>query len=299
MTLIILTSIAWPLFWLYKHGSTLNSDSITHVQYALGRTPASPHHTRLLPAMLLRVAKRPSWGVFSSPGRAGIEMDDLSRHAITAFGVVCTQAALLVIGLKYGLAATFLLGASPLVRIHCCSILGQPDQLALLLAALALWLPAPWCYVATGVAGVTHERVPPIVAAITMDYVHLIGVAVWGVARLAIKAGSANEWDAVVLNHKFLSARSHVSKLGVYLMVAVVGVFWLGFRVEAGVVLAVLLAYGQMFIAVDRTKLYSWAVLALLPGTVESLGMLPIGWAALLAIGLLGVSHWAAERSGI
>jgi hypothetical protein len=303
--IIAALSVAWPAYWFYRYGYRFNTDGATYVMYAKGETPASPFHTRIIAAWIMRLIPwHKDWGVGSvRTPKGGIDvrmcMNPASEITLHSINIAFVSAALYLIGLKYGALAVLLVGASPWIRIMVNAIPCQADQPALFLMALALYLPAPWGYLPAVVSGLAHERVPPMLAAVTLDPWFLLGLLPWAAAKLIVKPGKPHDFDFGTLDHPIASARysQNSTKLAWHFLPILL--FWAGFRMEMSVILSLILAYGQCFIAVDKARLFSWAIFALLPGTLATLALMPAGIAALVVICCLCVMHWATEAGGL
>ena len=271
------------LLTLYRASDTVTEDGRFYLAAGVGTVPPRPYHLRwLLPRILgssLNAWRVVSWLslILTAPAMAWHLRAHGGAQALTGALIwaclplfrVCARCPVLVDApaVLVALVIATLAGGHPATAAGVAALSGTLSERAWLFAALWSWSPMP-------LAGA-------------------LGVALVAALR---RPGSIPSWARAWLTHPMREARRRHGPLlddpGALVLpwgacaVAVAGHWTLAAAITVGV------AYAQIFVANDMTRLYQWAAPSVLG---VALPMIP-PWARPLAVGVTWFNPWGRVR---
>jgi hypothetical protein len=272
-----IVSVFGTLLWAYKDGFRLTPDGITLLTYSGGRVPCAPFHSRIALPLLFRIL----------PGFRSTHLDGTNlqtgRHSVTIWCAVTLCSVSLssyLMGYIWGPAASALFIFSPWARLMVSQFTTQTDQPALVFTMLAILAPPEYRFVFAVIGGLFHERVPVILSFITGDYwCALAFIPLYLSIRFFLPPGSPLPHEERIVSSPFKSAREIAKTVPIYYYAVTMAIMWLGIPYDYPRLMGIAACYGQCLIAWDRLRLFGWATLFLMQGTVAA---------------LYGLSHYAA-----
>lgn len=271
----VLIGLGAYALYLYNYGSRITPDGEFYLSMGRRNPAPTPYRYRWLLPRILKANVR-AWNV------------------VTGASLVLTCPLIALYGGEAGLVAVCLWVGLPWFRlgVRYPVLTDAPAMMLTLLALVLIPYSMALAVITVAIAAMMRESAPVYAALFTWNPIFLIGLIPAIVAHFATKKGDIpmgaewlrnpkkSAWD--FHGGKLLDPRLMLLPWGVALAAMLHGQFWVAIP-------ALAVAYGQLLIANDLTRLYQWAA----PIVVVLAAEVITGWAVIPLIALHMCNLWA------